>query len=175
MFSYPSSKPSPKARIVEIDAQLGNIPPFECILRQSPREEKNKLLCEVKGKSSTLPPLYPHAQHIIYTLGYYTPAELYKTHPESHKDRQQFRRDKEALLHMQLKEKQQVMKKLAVEITKIKRLIEISIKERAHSYEEELEKVYSEALRDPGENEEEDEQPEGQGTEHRTTRIFIFG
>ena len=120
MFSFSSLKPSPKARIPDIDAQLGNIPPFEYILRQSLREEKNKLLREVKGKISALPPLDPHAQHIIYTPGYYTPAELYKTHPESHKDRQQFKKDKEALLHMQLKEKQQAMKKLAVEITKIR-------------------------------------------------------
>ena len=52
MFSFPSSKPSPEARIVEIDAKLGSIPPFEYILRQSLREEKNKLLREVKGKSS---------------------------------------------------------------------------------------------------------------------------
>ena len=111
-----------------------------------------------------LPPLDPHAQHIIYTPGYYTLAELYKTHLECHKDKQRFRRDKEALLHMQLKEKQQTMKKLAAEITEIKRLIEISIKERDQYSDEEIFKAYSKALRDPGEKEEEDKQLEGQGT-----------
>ena len=58
------------------------------------------------------------------------------------------------------------MKKLAVEINEIKRLIQISVKERVQCFDEELEKVYSKALNGPGETnpevdlEEEEEQPQ---------------
>ena len=139
---------------------MGNILPYEYIGRQALREEKNKLLREINGKSIASPPLDPHAQHIVYTPGYFTPTKLYKTHPESHRDKQLFRRDKEALLDSQLKENQHARKKLETEISKIKSLIKISIKEWDQSSNEELEKVYSESLRDPGEDPEEAEEKE---------------
>ena len=76
MFSFPSSKPSPEAHIVEIDVEMEEIPPYQYYKRQALREEKINLLGEIKGKNTTSPPLDPHSHHIIYTLGYYTPTKI---------------------------------------------------------------------------------------------------
>ena len=81
------------------------------------REENNKFLKQLKGKSSDTSKLDPKDQAMIYTPRYYTPTKLYKSYPESHKDRQQFRTDKEGLLKAQLKETQKHIRNLAGEIT----------------------------------------------------------
>ena len=94
MFSFPRSKPSLEARIAEIDVEMGEIPPYQYYKCQAMRDEKNKMLKEIKANQLASPLLDPHAHAIIYTLGYYTPAEIFKTHPKSHRDRKQFKKDK---------------------------------------------------------------------------------
>ena len=86
IFSFPSSKSSPEARIDEINAEMGEISPYQYYERKALREEKNKLLREIKGKNFSSPLLDPHAHHIIYTPRYYTPIKIHKSHPKIHKD-----------------------------------------------------------------------------------------
>ena len=67
------------------------------------KDEKKKLLKMLeqdkgKGKVSYATP----AQ--------YSPAELYKSYPDGHESRQCYRRDKEQMLCLQIKEKQQQLR-----------------------------------------------------------------
>ena len=80
------------------------------------------------------------------------------------------------MLYSRLKEKQQAMIKLVEYISEIKRLIEIFVEERDQFFEEELDKVYSEALKDLGEmNLEADSKDEAEQHEPEVPTSSLLG
>lgn len=137
MFSS-STKPSPQQRLAAIDQQLSKILVFEYILRGELKEEKKKLLSLLKGKEkqSEEGKLSP-SHHPTF----YNPAE--------HEDRQKFRKDKENLLCLQIKEKQNFLKKLVREIEDLKRVLEVTVREKDQSSEDEMCRQYHIALKSP--------------------------
>ena len=143
MFRSPTVSDS--ERLAQIDEEMGKIEPYRYKLREALREKKSKIHKRLKGKQP-LNPLSPHTEKVVTSPGFYTPAELYTVHPDNHKDKHSFRRDKETLLILQIKEKQNALRNIAAEIGEIKRLLDISIREKDQSSDEELEKVYATAV-----------------------------
>ena len=99
MFSL--TKPqSLEKQIAAIDLQLLETPAFEYMLRASLKEEKKQLLRQLeqdKGKikvSSVTPVTY-------------NPADVYKGYPDGYKNRKAYKIDKEHMLWLQIREKQQ--------------------------------------------------------------------
>ena len=80
---------------------------------------------------------------------FYQPANLYKGYPDHHEDRQKFRKDKENLIRLQIKDKQYSLKKLVKEIEELKIMLEITRRERDHSSDEEMCRSYVKALQSP--------------------------
>ena len=60
---------------------------------------------------------------------FYQPTDLYKGYLDHHEDRQKFKKDKENLLRIQIKDKQNSLKQLVKEIEELKRMLEITIRE----------------------------------------------
>ena len=60
-----------------------------------------------------------------------------------------FRKDKENMLRLHIKDKQNSLKKLVKEIQELKRMLEIIIRERDQSSDEEMCRAYAEALQSP--------------------------
>jgi hypothetical protein len=79
----------------------------------------------------------------------YAPTYLYMDFPDQHKDRKNFRKDREKLLKLQLKEQQQMLKITLKNIKQIKLSIEEIRSERNNSSEDELSRVYEEAFTAP--------------------------
>ena len=111
MFSF-SQKASIEKQLADIDLQLSSIPAFQYILRRDLKEEKNKLLSllertsKEKGKTDSPSNIPVH----------YNPADLYRNYPDEHESRQSYRRDKEKMIRLQIKEKQQQLRKIVYEI-----------------------------------------------------------
>ena len=101
MLSF-SKKTSIEKQLADIDMQLSSVPAFEYILRRDLKEEKKKLssLLEksTKGKEKAYSP--------SDTVTLYNPADIYRNYPDEHDSRQSYRRDKEKMLRLQIREKQ---------------------------------------------------------------------
>ena len=80
------------------------------------------------------------------TPAIYQPVDLYKGYPDHHEDRQKFTKDKENMLRIQIKYKHTSLKKLVKEIEELKRMLEITLRERDQSSDEEMCRAYAEAL-----------------------------
>ena len=109
------------------------MPAFEYLLCASLKEEKKQLIKQIeqdKGK----------AKVNAVTPAIYNPVELYKGYPDGHDSRQQYRIDKEHMLRLQVRDKQQQLKQLVAEIEEIKSMIKIIQIERDQSLDEELSK-----------------------------------
>jgi len=106
MFSKSfGSKVSDSERLEQIKLELGKLEPYKYEQRVVLRNEKAAILQRLKGKQPTEQRCSP--QRTVATMpGYYTPAEFFREHPDSHKDRQNFRRDKKSFLRLQIKDKQ---------------------------------------------------------------------
>ena len=76
----------------------------------------------------------------------YNPTDLYKGYPDGHENRQFYRIDKEHMLRLQVREKQQQLKHLVVEIEELKSMIKVIQLERDQSLDEELSKHYDLAM-----------------------------
>ena len=122
--------------------QLFETPTFEYMLRASLKEEKKQLLKKLEqGKGKGI---------VIYvTPALYNPIELYKSYPNGHESRQCYRVDKEQMLRLQVREKQQQLKSLVTEIEELKSMIKIMQIERDQSSDEELRKHYDQAMESP--------------------------
>ena len=59
------------------------------------------------------------------TPAQYNPAKLYRSYPGGHESRQGYRRDKEQMLSLQIKEKQQQLRSLVTQIEDLKSMIKI--------------------------------------------------
>ena len=57
------------------------------------------------------------------TPALYNPIELYKSYPDGHESRQCYRVDKEQMLRLQVREKQQQLKSLVAKIEELKSMI----------------------------------------------------
>ena len=115
MFSF-SQKASIEKQLADIDLQLSSVLAFQYILRRDLKEEKKKLLSLLertsKGKGKADPPSDVPV--------HYNPADIYRNYPDEHESRQSYRRDKENMLRIQIKEKQQQLKKIVSEIESLK-------------------------------------------------------
>ena len=63
----------------------------------------------------------------------YNPVDLYKGYPDGHENRQAYRIDKEHMLRLQVREKQQQLKHLVAEIEELKSMIKVIQLERDQS------------------------------------------
>jgi len=150
LSNFHSPKVSDTERLEQIEGELSKLEPYKYQQRTALRNEKNALIQRLKGKSPLVDSPSPSPKLIAASmLGYYTPTELFREHPDSHRDRQSFRRDKESLLWLQIREKQQALRTLAAEISELKQLLEISIRERDQSSDDDLEKILAEAVDQP--------------------------
>ena len=88
-------------QLADIDLQLSFVPAFQYILRRDLKEEKKKLLSLLertnKGKGKVDPPLDIPI--------HYNPADIYRNYHDEHESRQGYRRDKEKMLRLHIKEK----------------------------------------------------------------------
>ena len=105
-------------------------------MRRDLKEEKKKLLSLLertnKGKGKAdLPSDIPV---------HYNPADLYRNYPDEHESRQSYRRDKEKMLRLQIKEKQQQLRKIVSEIKHLKDILLILVTEIDQSSDEEVNK-----------------------------------
>ena len=119
--------------------QLSETPAFEYLLRASLKDEKKQLLKQLeqnKGKGKVS----------IVTPAIYNPVDLYKGYPDGHENRQSYRMDKEQMLRLQVREKQQQLKSLAAEIEELKSMIKVIQIERDQSSDEELSKHYEQSM-----------------------------
>ena len=112
------------------------------MLTASLKEEKKHLLKQLeqdkgKGKVSRVTPAL------------YNPIEIYKSYPDGHESRQCYRVDKEQMLRLQVREKQQQLKSLVAEIEELKSMIKMIQIERDQSSDEELSKHYDQAMESP--------------------------
>ena len=103
------------------------------------KEEKKRLLKQLehdkgKGKVTTVTPAI------------YNPVDLYKGYPDSHENWKSYRIDKEQMLRLQVRDKQQQLKQLVAEIEELKSMIKIIQIERHQSSDEELSKHYEQAM-----------------------------
>ena len=80
---------------------------------------------------------------------FYHHAYLHKGYPDHHEDRQNFKKDKENLVRLQIKDKHNSLEKLVKEIEELKRMLEITTRERDQSSDEEMCRAYAEALQSP--------------------------
>jgi hypothetical protein len=141
MFSS-LQKPDPEKRIQEIDWLLEITPTWKYTIRENLRKEKVDLLRYVATPSKDpVKVLYGNP-----SSSKYAPTDLYFDFPDQHKDRQNFRKDREKLLKLQLKEQQQMLKITLENIKQIKLSIEEIRSERNNSSEEELSRVYEDAF-----------------------------
>jgi len=105
MFGRYGPKVSDSERLEQIEVKLGKLEPYKYQQRLVLWNEKAAILQRLKGKQPQ--ELSPSPKRTSATMpGYYTPAELFREHPDNHRDRQNFRRDKESLLRLQIREKQ---------------------------------------------------------------------
>ena len=119
--------------------QLSENLAFEYMLRASLKGEKKQLLKKLeqdKGKGIVS----------YVTPALYNPIELYKSYQDGHESRQCYRVDKEQMLRLQVREKQQQLKSLVTEIEELKSMIKIIQIERDRSSDEELSKHYDQAM-----------------------------
>ena len=93
------------------------------------RRKSNEKVLEEKEKSVSL--------EISKNPTFYQPADLYKGYLDHHEDRQKFRKDKENLLRRQIKDKHNYLNRMVKEIEELKRMLEITIRERDESSDEE--------------------------------------
>ena len=94
-------------------------------MRRDLKDEKKKLLSLLertsKGKGKIDPPSN------VPVL--YNPADIYKNYPDEHESRQSYRRDKEKMLGLQIKEKQQRLRKIVSKIEHLKDILLILVTE----------------------------------------------
>jgi hypothetical protein len=109
-------KPDLEKRIQEIDWLLEIIPTWKYTFMENPRKEKADLLRHIYTPSKYLVKfLYGNP-----SSSRYAPTYPYFDFLDQHKDRQNFRKDREKLLKLQLKEKQQMLKLTLENIKQIK-------------------------------------------------------
>ena len=145
MFSFNPPKVSSKLRIAEIDKELSETPVYQYMKRQDLKDEKRNLLTRRKAKEKEK---YVSPE-ISKNLAFYQPDDLYKGYHDHHEDRQKFRKDKENMLRLQIKDKQYSLKKLVKEIEELKRMLEITTRERDQSFDEEMCRACAEELQSP--------------------------
>jgi hypothetical protein len=104
-----------------------------------------KLIKQKESSPTSSSSLHP----ISKTPGYYSSAELYSAHAYKHEYRQLFRKDKESLLLVQIKQKQEDMKMIENEVKELKTLLVIVRQERDVSSDEEMSKAFYEAIEPP--------------------------
>ena len=99
--------------VAAIDLQISEVEPYQFQRKGNLRERKGQLLqqlAQCKGKE----------KQIYEASVSYSPTELYQSYPEGHKDRQSFRRDREAKLRLQIKEEQDKPRKLCRKVEDLK-------------------------------------------------------
>ena len=118
--------------------------------RQDPKDEKRKLLTRRKAKEKVSEEKEQSVSlEISKNPAFYQPADLCKGYPGHHEDRQKFKKDKENMLRLQIKDKQNSLKKMVKEIEEMKRMLEITTRERDQSSDEETCRTYAKALQLP--------------------------
>ena len=131
MFSFNPPKVSSEFRIVEIDKEFFESPVYQYMKRKDLKDETIKLLTRRKAKEKVSEEKEKSVSpEISKSPALYQPADLYKGYPDHHEDRQKFRKDKENLLRLQIKDKHNSLKKLVKEIEELKRMLEITTRER---------------------------------------------
>ena len=106
MFSFNPPKVSSEFRIAEIDKELSETPVYQYMKRQDLQDERRKLLTRIKAKEKFSEEKEKSVSpKISKNPAFYQPVDLYKGYPDHHKDRQKFRKDKENLIRLQIKDK----------------------------------------------------------------------
>ena len=145
MLSF-NKNTSIEKKLADVDLQLSFVPAFKYILRRDLKEEKMKLLSllekSTKGKEKADSP--------SNALTLYNPIDICKNYPNEHDSRQSYRRDKENMPRLQIREKQQQLRKIVSEIKHLKDVLLILVTETDQSSDEELNKHLEEAMQIPG-------------------------
>lgn len=113
MFSSNPTKVSPEFRIVEIDKELSKTPIYQYVKIQDLKDEKRKILTRIKEKEKVSEENEKSASpEMSNNPTFYQPIDIYKGYPDHHEKRQKFRKDKENMLRLQIKDKKNSLKKL---------------------------------------------------------------
>lgn len=113
-----------ESRIVEIEKLLEKTPVWKYVIRNNLRIEEEDLL-----KQLARPRVHKEPKQIIsspykVSANHYAHGNIYMAYPNSHKDMQQFIKDKKALLLMQIKEQQKIMQLAMAKINELKGILE---------------------------------------------------
>ena len=118
--------------------------------RKDLKDERRNILTRIKAKEKVSEEKEKSVSpEISKNPTFCQPANLYKGYPDHHEDRQKFRKDKENLIRLHIKDKQYSLKKLVKEIEELKRMLEITTRERDQSSDEEMCRAYVEPLQSP--------------------------
>ena len=99
------------------------------------KDEKRKFLTRIKSKEKVSVAREKYVSpEINKNPVFYQPTDLYKGYLDHHEDRQKFRKDKENFLRLKIKDGHNFLKQIIKEIEELKRMLEITIKERDQSY-----------------------------------------
>lgn len=146
MFSVPKQN-NPKENLEVINQNLNSLPIWKVQERIALRAKRYLLLQQIAKSIS---------QHLATPIGsrykvnpiVYNPTDIYSG-PYKNYDRQQFRKDKQALLLVQIEEQTRIAKEVIEKVKERKNLLEDIRLEEVVSLNEEMYRAYEEIEKDP--------------------------